>query len=135
MKRLYAIISAISIIIRNFLLPNPFDCLTGQTIAIKGIEFPIIPEFLNIMAEAPLYIFSFLMAGLFYKKGYESPAKGSFLYLMFYCINVFALQILAKFSFSILSIILCIIAYVILLVIVYAINDRVINYMTFGRSI
>lgn len=134
LKMIYAIISSVSVIVRNFILPNPFECLARQTIAIKGIDFPIIPELLNIIAEAPLGIFSFIVAGLFYRKNVDAAAKGSFLYLMFYCVNVFILQVLAKFSFSMLSIILCIIAYVILLVIVYTINDKIVHYIAFGRN-
>lgn len=52
---IYEVFAIISAIVRNFLIPNPFDSLRGQTIEISGIELPVIPEIINILIEPILW--------------------------------------------------------------------------------
>lgn len=68
---------------RNLAIPNPFDNLQGQTIEIYGIEFPVIPEIINILVEPILGVFTFIIVGLYYDRSEKTPLKGSILYLFF----------------------------------------------------
>lgn len=55
---------------------------------------------LNWAIEPFLHIIAFTVAGLYYQKGIDNPAKGSLLYLLFYCMHVGALIIMSCFQFS-----------------------------------
>ncbi len=85
MKRLsvYGIISGISIIVRQFLLPNPFDNC-GKYAA-----------FFNWIAGIVIGAVSFALVGLIYKSG-DAPFVGSLLYLFAYSIIVFLMYLLWK---------------------------------------
>lgn len=66
---MYPLIAVISTIIRQFVLPNPFDCFGAYAVLINWISEPII------------HWLSFALVGAI---GYESgdcPALGSLLYL------------------------------------------------------
>lgn len=84
---LYGIISAISIIIRQFVLPNPFECFGDSAIIINWIAEPI------------LHLIAYSLVGLVYCKG-SLPAWGSFLYLLTYSALVGILWIFSIFSFA-----------------------------------
>lgn len=67
---MYAIMVSVSTVIRQFFLPNPFECFGEYAILINWIFEPII------------HAASFgLVGALGYKRG-DCPALGSFLYLM-----------------------------------------------------
>ena len=84
---LYGIISVASILIRQFLLPNPFECFGD-----KGILY-------NWMAEPFIHIIAFTLVGFVYRRG-SFPALGSFLYLLAYSAIVGFLYLLGIFSFA-----------------------------------
>ena len=84
---LYGFISLISVLIRQFILPNPFECFGDNAILINWIAEPII-QFV-----------AYKIVGIFYIKGY-APALGSLLYLIVYALIIGLLWILGIFSFA-----------------------------------
>lgn len=84
---LYKILTVASIIIRNFYLPNPFECFGDNAILI------------NLIAEPIIHAVSFGLVGLVYTKG-SAPALGSFLYLLTYCAITGILLLMSIFSFA-----------------------------------
>lgn len=89
MKRfsLYGLITIISVIVRQFVLPNPFECFGDMAILYNWIAEPI------------LHIVAYTLVGLVYCKG-SFPAWGSFLYLITYSALVGILWVLGIFSFA-----------------------------------
>ena len=89
MKKLspYAVMTIISVIIRQFFLPNPFECFGDNAAAINWIAEPIIQ------------IVVYGIVGLFYVKG-SAPAWGSFLYLILYALTVGVLWVLGLAKFA-----------------------------------
>ena len=89
MKRIsiYGILAVISTLVRQFVLPNPFECFGDKAIII------------NLIAEPIIHFVSFALVGLVYQKG-SDPALGSFLYLLTYAIIVGVLWILGIFRFA-----------------------------------
>lgn len=85
--KLYGIIAVISILIRNFALPNPFECFGDNAIIINWIAEPII------------HAVAFGLVGLIYSKG-EAPALGSFLYLLAYAMITGILLLFGIFNFA-----------------------------------
>lgn len=51
---------------------------------------------------------TYLIVGLYYNRGEHKPAKGSFLYLLFYVCHVFLLEFMATQSFSLVSVVMAI---------------------------
>ena len=96
----YGIMTLISVIVRQFVLPNPFECFGDNAVLINWIAEPVI--------QAVVYG----IVGLFYIHGSE-PALGSLLYLLTYAIIIGLLWVLGIFSFAwwwILVIVLAVIA-------------------------
>ncbi|MBE6917411.1 MAG: hypothetical protein E7470_05905 [Ruminococcaceae bacterium] len=87
MKMLYAIMAVISIIVRQFYLPNPFECF-GDTAWLY-----------NLIAEPIIHVVALALVGLIYRKG-EFPALGSFLYLVAYAAITGILALMGIFSFG-----------------------------------
>lgn len=90
---MYKIIATISVLIRQFVLPNPFKSfgLIGSIVA-------------NLIAEPIVHILAFGLVGIFYARG-TAPALGSFLYLICYAVITGTLYLMAMFAFSLSSII------------------------------
>ena len=85
---LYAIVCVASIIIRQFYLPNPFEC------------FGEIATFINVVAEPIIHTIAFAIVGwMGYKRG-SIPALGSFLYLIAYSAIVGLLKLFSIHSFA-----------------------------------
>ena len=89
MKRLsvYGVISIISVVVRQFILPNPFECFGDQASVINWIAEPIIQ------------INSYVLVGVVYKQG-SNPAFGSVLFLLTYALFVGILWLLGLFCFA-----------------------------------
>jgi len=87
MKKLYGIMAAISIIVRQFYLPNPFECFGNMEIVINWIAEPII------------HVAALFLVGTIYRKG-SFPALGSFLYLIAYAAITGGLALMGIFSFT-----------------------------------
>lgn len=81
---MYKLMAGLSVFIRTYLLPNPFE----------SFEYGVL---INYAIEPLLHLVTFFIVGLFYNRG-SAPAFGSFLYLSFYCINVGLIQLWAKFG-------------------------------------
>lgn len=107
-RKAYISMAGISTIIREFCLPNPFEKMTDKFV-INNIEFT--PTILNWIAEPIIYVITFALVGLYYTKGFDSPVKGSFLYLIFYIIHFGLLWVMACFNFSIVAVILVLLGY------------------------
>lgn len=107
---MYNIIAFISVIIRQFFLPNPFEPRTDAII-------------LNWIAEPLLYVITYLIVGIFYDEGSE-PALGSFLYLVFYAIHVVLLMLIGFFQWTKIAIIIIVVLYLCILGIVKCIITK-----------
>ncbi len=83
----YGVASLISLVIRNFFLPNPFECFGDHAIIINWVAEPIIQGI------------SYALVGLVYKKG-SNPALGSVLFLLTYALLVGVLCLLGLFGFA-----------------------------------
>lgn len=106
---LYNIIAVLSVLIRQFLIPNPFDMMENGLI-------------INWIMEPIMYVFTFAIVGLFYERGSE-PTVGSFLYLFFYCIHTGLLFIMSWFGFAKMPIIIICIIYAVIIVVIKVIKD------------
>ena len=117
---IYKIIIFISAIIRQFLLPNPYEnIISGYFNA----------ELFNILiGEFILYKLSFWLAGCGYYKGIDEPATGSILYLICYCILTAIITLLGKFISNIkIFLLLFAVIYIALIIIMTNISNRIRN--------
>lgn len=95
---MYKIIASISLIIRQFYIPNPFEPRTDAWI-------------LNIFAEPIMHMVTFSVVGIFYERG-SAPALGSLLYLIFYFIHTGLLMLMGYFQWTKIAIIIIAVLYV-----------------------
>lgn len=73
---MYAFINIASMLIRGFLLPNPFENLIGNKVG---------ADLFNIfVGGAILHFLAFFMTGCWYTKGANKPVGGSLSYLICY---------------------------------------------------
>jgi len=127
---MYKFISVISVVIRMFYLPNPFEPLNGKyTFMLLNAEIPITADIINWVAEPLLHFITFSITGLYYSKGRDNPAKGSLLYLFFYCVHVGLIYVLSLFSFAKLAIILVLILYIAAHIVFNVLKNKLINSM------
>ena len=84
---LYGVFLVISTLVRQFVLPNPFECFGDKAIII------------NLIAEPIIHAVAFALVGLVYRKG-SNPGLGSFLYLLTYALIVGVLWIHGIFKFA-----------------------------------
>lgn len=95
----YGIVSVISIIVRQFVLPNPFECFGDKATIINWIAEPIIQ------------LVAYLLVGLVYQKG-SNPGYGSLLFLLTYALLVGILCVLGIFKFAWWWILILVIAFI-----------------------
>lgn len=110
---MYKLIAAISILIRQFCIPNPFEAL-GDGVVVNIGETPILlpPGVLNWIAEPFMHAVTFAVVGLYYDRG-SAPALGSFLYLLFYCIHTFLLWLMSLAEFATWVVLLIVVLYIV----------------------
>lgn len=84
---MYGLMAIISLLVRQFCLPNPFECFGDMALLY------------NWVAGFVLTPVSFTLVGLVYQSG-EAPALGSFLYLITYALLTGILWVLGQFSFA-----------------------------------
>ena len=84
---MYKLISVLSLLIRQFCLPNPFECFGDSALLVNWIAGIVM---------API---TYLIVGLVYEKGSE-PTVGSLLYLVTYALLTGVLCVLSIFSFA-----------------------------------
>lgn len=113
---MYGIVSLLSLLIRNFLLPNPFESFAGQEISAFGTKFIIEPITANWITEAILFSITFLVVGLYYKREMKMPTLGSILFFVFYCIHTGLVYLLCKLSFSVIPCLLILAIYIFVLI-------------------
>jgi len=106
---MYKLVSGISVLIRQFCIPNPFEPRADAL-------------FLNLIAEPIMHIITYGVVGIFYKK-YSAPALGSFLYLSFYCIHTGLLMLMGYFGWSSIAIGIIATLYICILAVVKKIAD------------
>ncbi|MEN6325859.1 MAG: hypothetical protein ABFD18_06600 [Syntrophomonas sp.] len=113
---MYKFIAIISILVRQFAIPNPFEALDSlPTVTIGGVEIILPPIFLNAIAGVVLVPITFTVVGLFYERGL-APAWGSFLFLLFYCVHTALLYLMSIAGFVTWVVVLIIVVYVALLI-------------------
>ncbi|MBQ2981325.1 MAG: hypothetical protein IJD58_04265 [Lachnospiraceae bacterium] len=109
---MYSLIKIISIIIRQFCVPNPFETLgDGIVMNLWGTSMLISPEVLNWVVEPFMYAVTFSIVGIYYDEG-TVPVFGSFLYLAFYCIHIFLLWVMSLAGFATGAVLLVIVMYI-----------------------
>ena len=106
---MYKIIHLISVIVRQFVLPNPYKNI---------ISNEIYADLFNIIIGGTIIHFcAFILTGCGYIRGINDPASGSFGYLVSYCYITALITVLGHFipnttifiiSFIILYIITCV---------------------------
>ena len=126
---MYKIIAFISVIIRQFALPNPFESLDGVfSIPFFDVNFPIHAFYINWVAEPILHVITFNIVGIYYSRSDHFPAVGSFLYLLFYSIHVGLIYLAGCFNFELIAIIAILICYVCLHIGINALKNKLIFY-------
>ena len=113
---MYGIVSLLSLLIRNFLLPNPFESFAGQEISAFSTKFIIEPITANWITEAILFSITFSVVGLYYKREMKMPTLGSILFFAFYCIHTGLVYLLCKLSFSVIPCLLILAIYIFVLI-------------------
>ncbi len=110
---MYKIIATISIFVRGFILPNPFESLGDSvSISIGSGSFPIPPFLINIIAEPILHVVTYLLVGLYYTRGVDDPSKGSLLYIILYGVHVGLLYIMGLLGFSTWAVAIVLLLYI-----------------------
>lgn len=109
---MYKLMAILSILVRQFLLPNPFECFGDKALIC------------NIIAEIILQPISYAIVGIFYARG-SAPALGSFLYLLVYSLLVGVLYILGKFCFVWWAIVVMIVVVILLSVFIYKLRTDI----------
>ncbi len=84
---LYGIMATLSVIVRQFYLPNPFECFGDNAVLINWISEPII------------HVVAFALVHLVYHRG-DFPALGSLLYLVANAAITGVLALMGIFSFA-----------------------------------
>lgn len=123
---MYTLIRALSVLIRGNMLPNPFEVLGERfNIDLFGISIPMNPTVMLLFIEVIMHWITFKIVGLYYTKRTDSPAWGSFLYLLFYCAQIGLLQLMGIFAFTKVACVLITILYVTLHIgLLYLKNNR-----------
>ncbi|MCR4647651.1 MAG: hypothetical protein K5776_01085 [Lachnospiraceae bacterium] len=80
---MYKIIAIAGLLVRQFLLPNPFS------------HFGLMGEIYNLLASSAIGPLAYFTVGRFYSKG-EAPALGSILYLITYMVYTFEIWLVLK---------------------------------------
>ena len=109
---MYKLISVLSLLIRQFFLPNPFECFGDSALLINWIAGIVM---------APV---TYLLAGLVYEKGSE-PAVGSLLYLVIYAILIGVLCVMSIFSFAWWWILILVLAFIGVVIGIRIISEKI----------
>ena len=85
---MYKLMMAVGLIVRQFFLPNPFECFG-----------PLNGLIINLIAEPVMHALAYAIVGVVYDRG-SFPALGSFLYLVTYAALTGVLALMGIFSFA-----------------------------------
>lgn len=116
MGKLYLLMTVISTIVRQFVLPNPFECF-GENAAL-----------INWIAEPIIHAVAYGIVGLFYVSGSNS-ILGSIAYLATYALIIGILWVLSIFSFAWWWILILAVAFIALVVGVMYLKSRFEDYL------
>lgn len=110
---MYKVIAAISVLIRQFVLPNPFEGL-GETfdVTLFDITLQLTPAILNWIVEPGLHLLAFGVTGIYYTRGIHDPAVGSLLYVVFYALHTGLLMLMSTAGFAWWAVIPLIVLYI-----------------------
>ena len=104
--------TVISTLVRQFVLPNPFECFGDQAILINWIAEPII------------HAVAYGIVGLFYIRG-SAPVLGSIAYLFVYAAIVGILWLCGLFNFAWWWIAILVVAFIALIAGIMYIKDKI----------
>lgn len=63
---MYRLMALISVLVRQFILPNPFEQLPKSvSVTFSGVEIAVPPALLNLFAEPMLHAITFAIVGLY----------------------------------------------------------------------
>lgn len=125
-RKMYTFIKFLSVIIRTFYLPNPFEPLDGKfSFECMGVNIPITADLINMYADVLLVPLAFLVTSLYYTKGEDSPVKGSILFLLFYSIHIGLIWILSLLEFNIWAVIGVVVIYAYILNCVNLLKEKI----------
>lgn len=111
---MYKIMVVISLIIRTFCLPDPFECFGNYAILI------------NLVVEAPIHLLVYKLVGTIYSKG-SFPPLGALLYLLVYCTVIGILWLMSLFSFAWWWVIIIIVLIVLLIYGIHWLREKIFN--------
>lgn len=114
MKILYGLTVVISILVRTFLLPDPFEC------------FGDIAFWINLLAELPIHFIVYNLVGIVYSRG-SFPILGAFLYLIVYCVVIGVLRLMGLFSFAWWWVLIILLVFGLLIYGVYCLKEKIFN--------
>lgn len=98
---MYKVMVLISVFIRQYMIPNPFQILGDEvTIMVNHNTWRISTVMLNLFAELLIFWCTRIVVKLYYDNSSEAVV-GSFLYLIFYCIHIFILYLFAVVQFNV----------------------------------
>lgn len=121
---MYKLMRIISFLIRQYYIPNPFEALGNELIVdIWDASLLLTPTMLNWIAGLFLPGLTYVIVGMYYEER-SNPRLGCLLYLVFFAIHNFVLQLMSNNGFSNWSVGLILIAYVILHIILLTIKNR-----------
>lgn len=86
---MYTLINLISVLIRQFLLPNPYISIIGNEVYANLFNI--------IIGGVIIHFCAYNLTGFGYIKGINQPASGSLGYLISYCYITFLITILSYF--------------------------------------
>ena len=117
----YKLINIISVLIRQFLLPNPY---------ISWFDNELSADLFNIIVGGfILHKLSFWLTGIGYTKGIDEPAGGSLGYLVSYIILTVIITLIGNFIVNIkAAIVVFLVIYVLLCIVVNKIFNRYNNF-------
>ena len=122
--KIYAFLSMVFWLIRQFYMPNPFEVLgDGVTIVLYEVPILLTPYILNWLAGLVLPFFTFGVTGLYYISR-SNPALGSVLYMGFFCVHVGILHLMSSIYPLYWLIVLIILAYVALHIMALILKSR-----------
>lgn len=128
MYKLYKIVASISVVVRQCFIDNPYESLPFLTQETE-IWLPLI---LNLATEGLFHTITFYTVKIYYCDR-QYPVVGSLLYLFFYWVNTGVLTLMCKTSFALLSVCLIVVVYVIFLIALLALKNKI--SLEWNRSI
>lgn len=130
---MYIVIMILSVCMRTFYLPNPFEVF-GNNIMIPfgDFYFPLPTNYINILYGsfiiAPI---AFAATSRYYHKGIDHPAKGSCIFLGFYMIYNHMTVLASRAQFEEWVIAVLIATYIVLHISI----NKIINILTHNKLI